>query len=45
MKTAKILIAKYRKGLMTKEQILNYIDTAMSAKYDSEAIEYIKSSL
>ena len=41
MKNAKIIVARYKKGIMSKEQVLNYIDTAMNAKLDAEAISYI----
>lgn len=45
MKQAKIILARYKKGIMSKEQVLNYIKSAMHPVYDSEAIEYIKGNL
>lgn len=41
MKNAKIIVARYKKGIMTKDQVLNFIKTAMNAKLDAEAISYI----
>lgn len=44
MKEAKIIVAKYQKGIMSKEQVLEYI----SVKYgnmDSSVVAYIKERL
>ena len=41
MKNAKIIVARYKKGIMSKDQVLNYIASAMHARLDAEAIAYI----
>lgn len=42
---SKITVARYKKGIMSREQVLNYIKVGFSAKADSEAIKYIMSNL
>lgn len=41
MRNAKILIARYKKGIMTKEQVLNYVRIVYTSVYDKEAVKYI----
>lgn len=45
MKNAKILIARYKAGKMTKQQILDYISIKYQSKYDKEIVDYIKKNL
>lgn len=45
MRNARVTVARYKKGIMTKEQVLHFIESALNAEWDREAIDYIKSNL
>lgn len=45
MRNAKILIARYKKGIMSKEQVLNYVRIVYTSVYDKEAVKYIMANL
>ena len=45
MHWAKIIIARYKSGIMTRKQVLDYIKVGFSATADAEAIKYIMSNL
>lgn len=45
MRNAKIIVARYKKGIMTKEQVLKFIESTMNKDWDKKAIAYIKSNL
>ena len=45
MKNARIIVARYKKGIMTKQQVLDYIKVGFSATAGAEAIKYIISNL
>jgi len=45
MRNAKVLIARYKKGIITKEQVLNYVKIVYTSVYDKDAVEYIMNNL
>jgi hypothetical protein len=45
MKNARIILARYKAGRMTREQVLSYIESAMNAKMDEKAIRWILKQL
>ena len=44
MREAKIIVAKYQKGIMSKEQVLEYINIRYG-NMDSSIVAYIKERL
>ena len=45
MREAKILVARYKKGIMTKEQVSNYVKTVFISKYDKDAAKYVMDNI
>ena len=42
---AKIIVARYRAGIMTRQQVLDYIKVKYILRYDANIIRYIMKNI
>ena len=42
---AKIIIARYKSGIMTRQQVLDYIKVKYISRYDADIVQYIMGNL
>ena len=42
---AKIIIARYKSGIMTRQQVSDYIRVKYISRYDANIIKYIKENI
>ena len=45
MHYAKIIIARYKLGIMTRQQVLDYIKVKYISRYDANIIKYIMENI
>ena len=45
MHYARIIIARYKSGIMTRQQVLDYIKIKYISRYDANIIKYIKENI
>ena len=42
---AKIIVARYRAGIMTRQQVLDYIRVKYISRYDADIVRYIMANI
>ena len=42
---AKIIVARYKSGIMTRQQVLNYIKVKYISRYDADIVRYIMKNI
>ena len=42
---AKIIVARYKSGIMTRQQVLDYIKVKYISRYDANIIKYIMENI
>ena len=45
MHYVKIIIARYRAGIMTRQQVLDYIKVKYISRYDANIVQYIMGNI
>ena len=45
MHYAKIIIARYKSGIMTRQQVLDYIKVKYISRYDANIVKYIMKNI
>ena len=45
MHWAKIIIARYKSGIMTRQQVLDYIRVKYISRYDADIVRYIMANI
>lgn len=45
MRYAKIIVARYKSGIMTRQQVLDYIKVKYISRYDADIVRYIMENI
>ena len=45
MHYAKIIVARYKSGIMTRQQVLDYIKIKYISRYDANIVKYIMANI